>query len=616
MVPISDHMNAAVAHHQAGRLADAESLYRQILARLPHHGDALHLLGVLLGQTHRLPEGVALIQRAIAIRPGVANYHSNLGKFLMDMGQPNQAIAAYRQAIAINPNIPEAHNNLGTALQGAGQTAPAVDCYRHALRLKPDYAEAHNNLGSALKDLYELQPAEASCRRALELKPDYAEALSNLAGILAETVRVDEALACALRAVALKPDLAAAYNSLGSALHMSERREESLVAYRHALKLNPHSAEIHNNIANALRELDELDAAIDNYRRALQLNPQYAEGHSNLGVAYKQTGQFAQAEACQKRALELRPNFPDALCNLGVLALIQGDFANGWKGMEWRWQCRRALQFRQPIAQPQWDGRNLDGQTLLLHAEQGYGDNIQFVRYATLAAGRGGRVIIECQRELQRLFQSLEGVAAVIAIGDPLPAFQFHCPMVSLPFAFGTTLETVPSRVPYLHPDAADAAQWRSRLSPIDGQRIGLAWAGNPLHRNDRNRSRRLEQFAPLAKISGTQFFSLQKGDPGQQVPSAPFPIIDHTSDLKDFAATAALIANLDLVITVDTAVAHLAGALGKPVWTLLPHMPEWRWMTGRADSPWYPTMQLFRQSSKGNWNSVIESVVHRLASR
>ena len=295
---------------------------------------------------------------------------------------------------------------------------------------------------------------------------------------------------------------------------------------------------------------------------------------------------------------------------------MQGDFPEGWMEYEWRWKCKDFPSQRQSFGQPQWGGDSLQGRTLLLHAEQGLGDAVQFIRYLPLAAQRGGRIILGCRPELQRLLQTAAPDLQVLAGGQFLPPFDVHCPLLGLPRLFATDLTNIPRNVPYLHADSADAAIWRDRLAdPSSSLKVGLVWAGSPANKNDRNRSLKLASLAPLANVPGVRFLSLQKGAAATEAKTPPeaMELIDVADELKDFADTAALIAVLDLVIAVDTAVVHLAGAMGKPVWVLLPFVPDWRWMLERTDSPWYPTMRLFRQTQLAEWEPVIAEVRARL---
>jgi hypothetical protein len=366
-------------------------------------------------------------------------------------------------------------------------------------------------------------------------------------------------------------------------------------------------------LGNALQDKGQLNDGIAAHNRALHLNPNYAEVHNNLGNALGAAGRFEEAVASLRRAIELKPDFAIAHFSLANMLLLQGDFDRGWPEYEWR----RSLPGlnRREFVQPRWDGTALNGRTILLHAEQGIGDTIQLIRYVNTASVRGGKIVVECQPELVRLFQTLSGVDQVVALNQPLPDFDIHCPMFSLPPILKTNLETIPATVPYLKADENLCLRWAACMAPFGERNVGIVWAGSPGHKNDRNRSFSLSQLSPFARIPGITFHSLQKGDAARQASTSPegMKLIDRSAELSDFAETAALIANLDLVIAADTAAAHLAGALAKPVWVLLPFVPDWRWMLDRPDNPWYPTMRLFRQKSFGDWTEVIERVAQAL---
>jgi hypothetical protein len=394
--------------------------------------------------------------------------------------------------------------------------------------------------------------------------------------------------------------------------------DAAIACFRHALHLKPDFPEARNNLGNALREQRQLDDAIACYRVAIGLRPDYPEAHNNLGTALMEQGRLDEAAASYRNAILYKPDYPDPHANLATVLLAQGDMAAGWREYEWRWEMRQMIGGRRGFAQPQWQGEAAEGRTLLIHAEQGYGDTLQFCRYATLAAAAGLRVIIEAPKPLVRLLRSVPGVDLVLRSGAELPAFDLHCPMLSLPLALGTTLATIPGATPYLHAEAAQAASWQARLAAIagGGPRIGLVWAGNPglslpaKAAMDRRRSLSPEQLAPLLETPGMRFFNLQKDGPAAP---AQFPLVDVMGEMGDFADTAALIVNLDLVISVDTAVAHLAGALGKPVWLLNRFDTCWRWLTGRCDSPWYPTLRIYRQPRPADWDAVLAEVARDL---
>jgi tetratricopeptide (TPR) repeat protein len=645
---LEQQLESGMSHHRAGRLDQARASYLEALALDPSRPEPLDLLGVIAIQTGQFDEAIEWIRQAIAINPRVAGYHSHLGNALHGKGQHEEAIAAWRVAIGLNPGFAEAYadlgnalreigrlkeaveacrqavrldpnsfvalNNLGAALQDPGQLDEAIAAYRQALRINPNLAETHNNLGNAL--LGKGQPDEAitEFQLAVQLKPESADIHRNLGTALYEKGRLDEAIAAHRQAIRLKPDYADAYNNLGLALTGKGKLEEAIACYRQAIRLKADFAEAYNNLGNALRNKEQLDEAITAYRQAIRLKPDFAEAHSNLCLL-AEMGQLDEAIAACRRAIVINPNFPEAHKNLSLILLVRGDFQQGWEEYEWRWKCK---DFPPPrnFAQPQWDGCPLEGRTILLHTEQGLGDAIQFIRYLPLVEQRGGKIIIECQAVLQRLFQTMAGGCQVVVRGQPLSAFDLHCALLSLPRVFRTNLADIPNIVPYLHADAGDAGRWQHRLaehSPF--AKVGLGWAGNPRYDNDRNRSIKLARLAPLGQIPGARFFSLQKGEAAAEAktPPAGMELIDWTQELEDFADTAGLIENLDLVVTVDTAVAHLAGAMGKPTWVLLPFSPDWRWLLDREDSPWYPTMRLFRQPTRGAWGPVLQNIAAAL---
>jgi hypothetical protein len=391
--------------------------------------------------------------------------------------------------------------------------------------------------------------------------------------------------------------------------HQSGQIEESLELMRRAVVLAPGVADYHANLAMLLSTLGRFDEAIPEYRQAMVLEPNLPDVFNNLGNLLRETGQPAEAESFFRKAMALQPS-EVARWNLSFMLLARGEFAEGWPAYESRLSMNGFPARKFP--QPMWDGRDLGGRTILLHAEQGMGDTFNFIRYAPLVHQRGGRVIMLCQPPVHRLLatQTQLGVDQWISEIQPLPPFDVHCPLLSLPGIFGTTFESIPNTVPYLFPDPALANRWRDRIAQLPGLKVGLVWKGSPTPIHNRKRSTTLAELAPLFAVPGVSFISLQKGEPPVQANTFPAgaTLIDSTSDLADFADTAALISTLDLVISIDTGVAHLSGALGKPTWVLLPFVPDWRWFHDRSDSPWYPTMRLFRQSHLSDWSQPIRA--------
>ena len=615
-VTIQQAFALALQHYQSGRLAEAEALCRQILAVDPRHADAFHVLGVIALRTSRTDLAVDSIRQAIALKSDCAEAHYNLGIALQGKGQLDEAISACRQAIVLQPDYADAHYSLGNVLNDIGRQDEAIASYRRAIALKPGCAEFHNNLGTALRDKGRLDEAIAACRQSIAFKPNYADAHYNLGNALKDIGQRDEAIASYRLAITLRPNYIKAHGNLGTALYDNGQLDEAIAAYHRAIALKPDSSEVHSNLGTALYDNGQLDEAIAAYRQAIALQPDLPEAHSNLGNALQGKGQLANAVAAYRRAIALKPDFPKAHVNLAYALLVEGDFLQGWDEYEWRWKLKDVAFSQRNFSQPQWDGRSMEGRTLLLHAEQGFGDAIQFIRYLPLVAQRGGNIILECQPELRRLFQTMASDLPVLARGESLPSFDVHSPLLALPRVFSTGLGDIPRTVPYLRTDAAGAAIWCERLAGSSTSlKVGLVWAGHPTHKNDRQRSLKLASLAPLAEVGGVRFISLQKAGTSAEArtPPAGMELIDVAEELQDFADTAALISNLDLVIAVDTAVAHLAGAMGQPVWTLLPFAPDWRWLLERSDSPWYPTMRLFRQPSIGDWDAVIAEVREQL---
>ncbi|MCL6433920.1 MAG: tetratricopeptide repeat protein, partial [Leptolyngbyaceae cyanobacterium HOT.MB2.61] len=458
----------------------------------------------------------------------------------------------------------------------------------------------------------QLSEAEQTCRQILEQYPAQAEALHLLGVILCRNGQTEAAIAHFQQALQQQPDFADAWCNLGSALREQGQAEEAIAHYRWAISLNPNHADAHYNLAMALQEQDQLEEALIHCQQAAALKPDFVEAHYSLGFVLRRLGRLEEAIASYRRALHLAPNYPEAHKNLGHALLLKGDLATGFAEYEWRWQQKNWSP--RSFSQPLWDGSSLSGKTILLHAEQGMGDTIQFIRYVSLVKRCGGKVIVECQPLLRRLLETVSDIDHLVPQGSPLPPFDVHAPLLSLPHILGTTLDSIPANIPYLSPPSPLPAslttnnQLTTDLPPFL-LKIGLVWAGNPAHKNDRYRSCKLEWFQSLLDLPGICFYSLQKGDAAADLQRFQFPIHDLGAELEDFADTAAAIAQLDLVISVDTAVAHLAGALGKPVWLLLSYAPDWRWLLERQDSPWYPTLRIFRQKQPGDWQSVFEQL-------
>jgi tetratricopeptide (TPR) repeat protein len=500
--------------------------------------------------------------------------------------------------------------------------AEAIELFDGAIHLEPSNAAAHCNRGTVLLELNELHGALASYDRAVTLKSDYAVAYCNRGNVLRKLRRWDEALASYDRATAINPLHAEFHCNRGNVLAELNQWDEALCSYNHAIRLNPQLADAYSNRGTVQRRLQQFDAALASYDRAIAINPNFAEAHCNRGLLLHDLGRYSAALDSYGRAIGVRPDFAEARLNRSMTLLALGDYANGWSEYEWRWRTELLSGERRLFTQPLWLGKqSLSGKTILLHGEQGFGDMLQFCRYSTLLEQLGASVILEVPGPLKSLLAGADGVARCVGPTDALPEFDYHCPLMSLPLAFDTTLSTVPAQVPYLRGNAVKTRIWMEKLGPRRKPRIGLVWSGgarpNQPHLWHVNRRRNI----PLATLAGLlrpdmEFYSLQKGELAEAelrefaVNNSGGPqIIALSDELRDFSDSAALVANLDLVISVDTAMAHLAAALGKPVWILNRFDACWRWLVDRSDSPWYPTAKLYRQQRPGDWEGVLRQV-------
>jgi len=542
-------MLEAVEHQKAGRWTEAEAVCRQVLDADPRRSDALQLLGIIAWREKRHQDALDLIGRAIEINPSQPQFHGNLGLVLVDMGKLDEAIAAFTRSLMLRPKSAKTHNDVGNALVAKGMTEQAAESFRQALAITPDFPEALFNLGNTLR----------------------------------KQGQVDEAM----------------------------------TYYRKALAARPGWAEAHNNLGNSLSRLGRMDEAIAAYRTALAQMPESAEMHNNLGSAYMAKGDLDRAMTFFQSALQLQENHPSAHWNMGLIHLLRGEFEEGWPLYEWRARVP-GLGINARLHPPAWDGTDLGGRRILIHHEQGLGDVIQFIRYLPMVAERNGRIVLACHPALHRLLRGVgreygEWASLIEEWAAPdgdFPEYEVHCPLMSLPHVFRTNLTNIPAPNPYVWADDVLADQWRRRLQGSAERKIGIAWAGSAVHPNDRNRSFPLSTLAALGQVANVRWVSLQTGEPARQAATAPFALTDWSGDLTDFADTAALVANLDLVISADTAVVHLAAAMGKPVWVLLPKAPDWRWMREREDSPWYPTIRFFRQEVAGDWTTPVSRIV------
>jgi tetratricopeptide (TPR) repeat protein len=607
-------VNLAHSYRCAGEFSEAERWYRSVIARDPLHMRARCWMGEALLECGKHQAAHECYREALGLQPNHGHLHHGLGNVLAKEKRYAEAAASYRRAIECLPAQAEFHFGLGYALGRLGNLPQARRAFNDALQLRPHFPEAHLNLGNLYYDHGNFGVAAASYRRALLDRPGYAKAATNLGNALVKLNRIADAIHCYRHALALEPQSAIVQHALGNALTTAKDWAPAEKCLHKALELDPANAEIHNSLGNLFYSQKQMHSAAARYRQAMELDADYAKAHVNLGNAVLALGDLKEARACYQRGLALDPESPGAIYNMSLAHLRAGEYAAGWKGYEARWSFEE-LHLRQRLfPQARWIGQPLAGKTILLHAEQGLGDTLQFVRYAPLVAARGARIILEVRPPLERLLRGLPGVSEVLARGAKLPGFDYHSPLMSLPAVFETEPATIPTPEGYLHvPETEIEAAYAAY--PGEGLRVGIAWAGNPKHKADATRSLPLRAFLPLAEIPGLTLFSLQKGPATGQLAALreSLPIQDTPAAHADFYQTALMMSTLDLVISVDTSVAHLAGAIGKPFWVLLSRVADWRWMETREDSPWYRSATLFRQTAPGDWHGVIERIVGEL---
>jgi tetratricopeptide (TPR) repeat protein len=576
----------------------------------------------------RLDAAVEHFTQAVSLNPGNAAAHCNLGVALQSLNRLAEALGCYEQALAIAPDNAPWHYNAGNVLYGLGRRHEALARFDRALALAPDYAWAHLSRGAVLHQIGRFHEALISHDAAIALQPDYAEPHRNRGATLAALGRQTEALASYDRALALDPNHAEAHYNRGNALYGAKRLEEALASYERTLALKPAHTEALLGRGNVLHDQKRFDEALISYDAAISQSPAYAEAWCNRANSLKFLGRFDAARASLERAIALKPGFAGAHTNLGALSLLTGDFETGWRELEWRKKLPTPIASRQ-YRQPLWSGaEDVTGKTLFLYWEQGLGDTLHFYRYAREVVKRGARVVLSVPDSLVGLLRPLDPAIQVIGVREDPPPFDVHAPLMSLPLAFKTRLASIPGDGPYVTADTAKAATWNDRLGARRGPRVGLVWNGG--FRPDQPEvwmanARRNLSFSDNAGLNlpGIEYVSLQKGEPAESELLAQRPVhwpgdnfINPAADLRDFSDTAALVENLDLVISIDTAVAHLAGAMGKPIWLLLPFVPDWRWLLDRDDSPWYPTARLFRQTAWDDWPGVISRVREELTAR
>ena len=661
---VSAHSNLGVANRTLGHLEAAAQNFAAAAALQPSYADAHANLGVLLTELGRPEQAEAPLRTAAALSPQSAEVRFNLGNALLRQMRFPEAREAYLEAIRLRPAYAEAHGNLAAACKGIGDLdqslvhyadaanlAPrdltllqnyalmlaelrrfgeAIPVYEHSLAIEPNQPATHTNLGSAIQEFVRdkhspdvlplLDRAILAHRHALALMPELFAAQANLGLALLARGHHAEAVTAFEKALELDPNSAESYSNLGQCLLDVRRFDDAEIACRRAIELNPKLPEAHSTLGNVFIGRNQVVEAEPHFRDALALRPTMAGGWCNLGVSLFRQGRSAEAEAVYLKAVELEPTMPDGHWNLALALLQRGLFAEGFAEYEWRLKRPGRLRQDASLTQPVWDGSPLDGRTILIHAEQGFGDAIQCARFVPRMAEHGGRVILLARRPLQRLFEAIPGIDTFALDEHAPPPVDCRLPMFSLPHHFVRDADDLATPAPYLSASEDLKAAWADKLAAIapEGRRVGVVWSGNLTSEVEIGRSIQLKRLAPLAKIPGVRLISLQKGDGMDHLddPELGFEVtrLDQAYDQGDFAETAAVMANLDLVISCDTAAAHLAGAIGKPVWVAVNRVSDWRWMEEREDTPWYPTMRIFRQPTLGDWDSVFERMAEALA--
>ena len=622
MSEIEQAWNEAVADAEAGRFAEADAACARILAADPDNADTWHLRAEIAmtrgGKGGPESPGSAAqaaeyCRQALVISPAEARYHYSLGLALRRAGDPDGAVAALRQARSFKAEFAEASFELAAVFEDAGDLPAAAECYEQACRERPGFVEAHHNLAGIYRRLGRPADAVEQGQIALALAHDNPVIRFSLGVSLEQTGTIEDAIGHYREALRLRPRYLQAQNNLGRLLELTGNFVEALELLEEAAARAPDDSAIATNLGNAYLRLGRHGDAIGALNRAAELSPDLAAVHNSLGVGHAVTGEPTAAIAAYRRAIDLNAEFAEAHENLALILLRSGNFTDGWVEYEWRWKNPANELTKRTIARPMWEGGALDGRTLLLHAEQGLGDSLQMIRYADLIDKSGGRIVLTCQPPLIRLLTEMAAIDEVVALDHDWPDCDCQAPLFSLPRIFATTLDTVPAETPYI--------AWRTPPAEPAGHRairVGFAWAGRPKHAEDpaRNRSCPVERFVELAGTADVELFSFQREPERHQL--AAFGdqpnLFDLGADHADFADDARALNGMDLVISVDTAIAHLAGAMNIPCWLILPHAADWRWLQDRHDTPWYPSARLFRQQQPGDWQGVFGAVRQALS--
>ena len=613
--PPQEIINQLLNLYNSGNL---EAVVKQASSLTEQYPDAFIIWNILgaankgLGKTVEASEA---FKKATELNPTYADGHSNLGVTLQEQGKLEEAIEAYTKALSLKPDYADAHYNMGGALQEHGKLDEAVEAFNKALTIKPEYAEAYNNMGVTLKEQGKLDEAMASFNKALAIKSDYAEAYNNMGTVLKDQGKLEKAIASYTKALSLKPDYAKAYNNMGVTLQEQGKLDEAIEAYKMALAIKSEYAEAYNNMGTVLKDQGKLDEAIEAYKMALAIEPDYAEAYNNMGSAFQDQGKLEKAIASFNKALSLKPDNAETYTNMGLTYLCKGSLEEGFKFNEYRFK-KQKVPTRAPREKLHWNGSEpIKGKEFLVYEEQGLGDIIQFCRYLPTLVKQGAKVTFKVTQKLHAILQTMDSGVTLSTTDADEGQIDFEAPLMSLPHLFKTHLKTIPSMNPYLYANHGRTKTWGERLH-TDRFKIGICWQGSK-SKIDIGRSFPLSLFEGISKAPNVELISLHKGEGEHQIKDISFDLTtlgaDFDADQDAFLDTAAVMMNCDLIITSDTAIAHLAGALGCQTWVALKHVPDWRWMLDRSDSPWYPTMTLYRQKNPGDWACVFEAINRNL---
>ncbi len=572
-------LQTALQLHQQGDLSAAKALYREVLDLDANQVDANHLLGLIAHQQGDSQKAVELIAKALAVKPDIPDAQNNYGSALLALNRVDDAIDAFKKSISYNPQQIDALFNLGHTYQIQGQLELADDAYVRTLKLNPGHMKALLNRGSLLRELG----------------------------------RLEEAKSCYQTIIDADPSITDAHNNLGSVYVLEERFDDACTCFAQAIACDPNNADALSNMGCVMREMHRYDDAIKLFHQAIAINPNMANAYSSLADSLMATGEYGHARVALSKALNIVPDHMDAHVNMGILQLLHGDFDEGWKHYQWRRGGTEKSLLSRNYPQPMWDGKAFEDKAIYIYPEQGGGDYIQFLRFIPGVVALGGKVYLEVPAPFSSLVTDQFPGVELLVSGSPPPSFDVHASIMELPALMEMGEEGYASNGAYLNPSSDIEGSWNDRLNSDKGLRVGLVWSGNPEHKNDHNRSVDAGVLRPLSDIKGVTLYSLQVGERAGNVHDISGDVIDLSEQFTDYNQTAGALSQMDLVISVDTSVVHLAGAMDVPTWVLLPKVPDWRWMLERENTPWYSSVRLFRQSEAGNWADVIERIVSEL---